>query len=379
MENQYQEIPLKPKIIDDIYFNELFSKNGKGYTVVGGYRDDVHIIIENNKLEYLKKIIFKLNGENSINDICKETLYKKDELLEIIQFLYIRGFIQGKNDSIKGFDEVDKMSLTIKRVNLNKISQKISKHINEVMFVIKLAFIISILVFLIAIFSVKIDFSDLIRYRSSYAAGYVLITIFMVMMFILHETGHAIAAIKAGIRPNYIGIVLYDYFIPMFYVKNKGMYSLNKCNYIKVLLAGIGTNFLAFLIFIDIYFYTHIEILKVFAVSNLKIILTNIMPLSLTDGYFIFSAITNQPNLRLKTYKILGDIFSIKGKRYKVKDYIYATLSISVTVLMVSTEMLWILKAVLFLKGMTLIISMILAITVYMIAYLIWINKKVLN
>lgn len=58
--------------------------------------------------------------------------------------------------------------------------------------------------------------------------GYLLINFGMVFMFMLHEMGHILAGIRFGIQPQNLSFVLYFGLFPMFYVKNKNIYSLRR-------------------------------------------------------------------------------------------------------------------------------------------------------
>lgn len=125
------------------------------------------------------------------------------------------------------------------------------------------------------------------------------------IMFIFHELAHRIAGIALGLKEGVISVVMYLGFIPMVYVKQKGIYSLNRKNIITVICAGIAANLLIGIGLLLLFNIWHYNILYYVAITNFRMIYINMLPISLTDGYFLLCILMKSPNIRMYMYKVL--------------------------------------------------------------------------
>jgi hypothetical protein len=342
----------RPHLKESIYMNDIFlNKEGKGNWVVGEFESDTQFTLPSYQKEAFDNVCSLLDGNHTIAEIVNETGIHNKEIQSILQVLKSKGMLREKYIGTKTrFSEVDNLSVKLLNYQFKNQLNSIKNQKIAVLLVkgIHLILLFSILAFIVlnihndfAVFS-NAKLQDWLSFGKSEAnqwTGYLLINLGMVLMFIFHELGHVIAGIKAGIQPEKFSFVLYLGFMPMFYVKNKNIYSLKKKNFLKVLLAGCYINIILCIIFLDFYIFTGSEICKTLAMSNLRIFFINLWPLSLSDGYFIFSVLFRHPNLRYKFHHFMAKPNIIK--KYSRMEILYTLLSMLILVLTMSFEITW--------------------------------------
>ena len=122
----------------------------------------------------------------------------------------------------------------------------------------------------------------------------------------------------------------------MFYVKNKNIYTLDRKGVGSVLLAGVYMNLLLTFACLNSYIVFENDFFKIMALSNIRIIIVNLWPLNLSDGYYILSLLKKNPNMRMKMHCAIAEpkiLFSLdSGERN------YIIISVLVMVFMISIE-----------------------------------------
>ena len=130
----------------------------------------------------------------------------------------------------------------------------------------------------------------------------------MIPSFLFHELCHSVAALNYELKPSKIDVCLYLYLFPLYYVKIKGLYTIDYKNRIKIMSAGItGNVFLAeAMLFLYVIFGKGIFLTVV--LSQFNIVLANINPFSLSDGYYIMSMTFKTENLRKNMFDIIANL-----------------------------------------------------------------------
>ena len=171
---------------------------------------------------------------------------------------------------------------------------------------------------------------------------YLLSYLLMFPMFILHEMSHVTMASKYGLVENQFCIALYLGFIPMYYIRMRGIYTVSTGKRIAIMLAGPLVNIFVGIVFYMTFKYSGNGIMLSLAQSNIRIGMVNIVPLSLTDGYYLLCSILGQINLRKKYYLFMGSLFC-RRKIIKLKstEMIYMIISLAFTYFFIMYEM-WI-------------------------------------
>ena len=102
--------------------------------------------------------------------------------------------------------------------------------------------------------------------------------------------------------------------IPKWYVKIREMYTLPVKQRIAVLASGMISNFIFICVVIIIALEGNFELREIQLLSKIIYtfsfnILFSLVPINLSDGYFIFSWIFGMPNLRIRMFDSLKKIF----------------------------------------------------------------------
>lgn len=304
----------KPKIRDDIFFNDLFATGNDGYCVVGCEGNDSQIIIKMNKLNAFKELIKQFDGTCTIEELIDKTRENEKDFTQIVQMCYEKGFFE-EQEEIERFNEVERLSVKVLRHVFKDFSEKSQIRCDKLVLCFRIIFLITLLFFLYAL-AKNINIVSNLTIRTaisisgnrwfSVVLGYILIQGLSLFMGIIHETAHVVVSLKNGGRPHYIAFVLYMGFMPMAYLKQKNIYALKKKDILEILFAGVAMNLFLFMFFGNLFLWTENNWAKILAFTNIRLALVNLVPFSLTDGYFIFSILSKKPNLRMNFFRLLA-------------------------------------------------------------------------
>lgn len=341
----------QPKIKSTVYSNDLLlDKEGKGPWVIGDSSVDTQFTIPAYQKFFFDNVCQHLNGKNTIEDIAKLLETETKKILSIVKVLYYKGMLTESNESnIERLSEVDRYAIPIIKYNFKGIkntliTQRIAQFMVWFSHIACIALALSI-IFLLRNHTGHEAWMDLLSYgddESGYFKGYILSNVGMIFMFFLHELGHVVLGLKHKIQPAKFSFVLFLGFLPMFYIKNKNMYSLKKKQMIGVLLAGVYMNMFLALLYANLYLIFDHDFFKLMVVSNIRIILINVWPLALTDGYFILSVISKKVNLRYKLHCAIAE--PKRMLKYTLIEKLFALAAFSILIFTMGVELLWIIS-----------------------------------
>lgn len=271
-------------------------------------------------------VLKELDGTKSINKIAEDSVYSVDELNYLIQYFEKLGFI-------KGFDVKAKFNL----IRMKKPLVNGNKLINPETAVWK------ILNFIILYFSIPLFLLGcLVNINNGHeilnnitnnllSPGTLIVLPITLVMLSLHELGHAVVARCLNVNVPEIGFMVY-WFMPCAYTNLSGINFLDARKkrilclvagmFVNVLLAGIG---LLLLPFMSGYAYRFTLWL---AVSNLGIILMNLVVFLKLDGYFLLEEFVGMKGLRKQSFDYLRNAIrniSIKSIMIRRRNLKYRT------------------------------------------------------
>lgn len=340
----------KPVLKKTIYFNDLYlDVYGKGKWIIGDADTDIQFMISASQQEFFSKVFNMLDGKHSLEEIA--SIYNVDcrKVLSVVKILYEKAMLADKTppNSKKSFNEVDRYSIPIIKYKFKKVKnkEKVQSIAKSIYHLLNIIVIMNIVLFLFLNIQGDFNLLDNISFekvlsignsKSKVLVGYLLVNVGMVLMFFFHELGHVLLGLKNGIQPDRFSFVLFLGFIPMFYVKNKNIYTLDRKGVGSVLLAGVYMNLLLTFACLNSYIIFENDFFKIMALSNIRIIIVNMWPLNLSDGYYIFSLLKKNPNMRMKMHYAIAEpkiLFSLdSGERN------YIIISVLVMVFMISIE-----------------------------------------
>lgn len=137
--------------------------------------------------------------------------------------------------------------------------------------------------------------------------------------FLFHELGHAIAALNNGIKIKEFSFGLYLGVIPTFYFRYYNLKVANPKVKLKVIIAGIYVNtVIAVTCFAMSGLLSEFGLLSLclyrFSKLNLLMIVGNLLPSKLSDGYYMVSLLSNKYDIRLSFWR---RVFGEKNKKKK--------------------------------------------------------------
>lgn len=277
--------------------------------------NDKHFNIGKEQKEWLELF----NGENTFEEIKHKI---PSEYIE--QFMnYVERFGLLESDEIKK-SRINKFKIKFKIANINSFLERIKGICKIYSFILNKSFYIFLFLNIYLLnMNINTIFLNAINTFTDLTGGLIFFYSYLLMLVtgLLHELSHAFVAKSKGVAIPLIGIMLF-YFNPAFYVDLSGISMLqDRDDKIKVLSAGIKMN--NFLLFLSLFCIGElksillIQILSIYIFLNLVTILINTIPFVEFDGYFIYSEILNDRNLKLTASMQLTNL--LKKKFYKVQ------------------------------------------------------------
>lgn len=300
------------KLRDNCYFNPVYVKNEKGAYIFGCKENDAILLIKSSKKHAFYEFCKYLNGENSIKNIVNLGIVDEASAEKIIKLLKNRGFLEGYDKRVS-FNEAELFSIPIFKWNISITKEWVR---NGISVLLRIYFaVVTFLIFCIIAFYIKepITSEELqsqlgfwIMGTAKQNIGYFLViqglTLFM---YLAHEFFHLFFGLSSGLSSFSLRFSLYMGFIPITYVKHNNLYSVERKKLMQIIMAGIFGNISLAIIFFYLYLLCDKSIFLLMTLSNIKIIFTNIMPSSLSDGYFFLSILFRKPNTRMNMYRVL--------------------------------------------------------------------------
>lgn len=330
---------LKPKAIDNISYWMYMEQKSKVYYSLGNKEVDRYIKVPEKKLKPIMETIELFDGNNEIHYIqtyLKENKKINIDVYNLYKLLSKVGLIEGEEgDKVNG--EMAIIGVELLSISFPKVNNAVKKSAEGFLFLWKLVFIFSIIMLISGIIFRNYRVSYIIEHafivKNSHILGLVWTMLFCFIASLLHELMHWCFAIKNGLRPDKFKMVLYSGIIPTMYVKINGLYTLEKKKRITVMMAGILMNLLISFLGIILVFWFNLknninDIILKLVLSNLYMVVTNIMPFTITDGYYIFCWTFGIVNIRINILKALKGIQN--GEKIKMNRVmaIYGTVSI---------------------------------------------------
>ncbi|ABX43928.1 metalloprotease [Lachnoclostridium phytofermentans] len=252
-------------------------------------------------------VLKNLDGKSTIEEINRNNLlFKKEEIEQLIEVF--RNINLLNDSTVK------------KKINILKLKKSLTnpnKYINEKSIFVKFLYFIiiymSLPVFLLGLFvgvGNTDKFAEIITI-SGFSPKYFLIIPIMLIVVTLHEFSHAIVAKCKGAFIAELGVMLY-WFMPAGYTTISGMtFVKNKRDRILIHLAGNMTNLLLAGITLFVSKFIHgilYEGFIWFAITNIFLVLSNLMVFLKMDGYFVLQEMIAIKNLRENSFAYIRQI-----------------------------------------------------------------------
>lgn len=336
----------KPKICDDVEIKLLYRhKNKDDVYVIASKNKDAYFYCNESILPIVKSAVELFNGLIALEDIRNELLLRFPTVNfdKLLTRLISSPLITNSNVGTSLYaSEIQRTSIAVKEFDITyfkKTPKKIIKLLYWFMILLFTGAIVGFLVLAICGYIIPSNYTSMIN-NSNYTSGLILSILFGLFSQLFHEFAHIIVGMYNDILPYRFGFSLYMNFVPKYYVKFSGIYLANRSKRLMFHSAGVIANFILFISFTVLGIVFDNSLLYFIAFANCQLILLNLMPLSLTDGYFIMTNIIKSVNLRLDF------INSITNKKKSLQNnqihIIYAIFSLFYIFLMSWYSAFWI-------------------------------------
>ena len=310
----------KKKLINGI---EVY-KEDEDHVLIGNTILNQYIRLHTSNKECLEDLLMQYDGVNdrkTIDEYCKKhnIMINLDVLEHQMQ---IRGMFESDKDETR--NEIESLGIKIFLFLFSEKPHEKLQKFCKVISVIVFFLFFSSLIYLFINFDLVTSFFDneLLKYRNSYSLGVVTTVICSYFILFMHEAAHVVVGYSEGLSLHKVGLYLYMGFIPQWFVSFRGIWKARRFSKIKIYCAGITLNFLIVLICCIISkFYSNTDLLKSISVGSLFMGINSLFPFSLTDGYFLFSALLKRDNLRHDMIVEMNNLLHFKFKREKLNVY----------------------------------------------------------
>jgi putative peptide zinc metalloprotease protein len=316
MKDEYKNII--PVLSDTIHFNQLADNE-----FILCNTQDKHYLRINRKVY---RVLCLVDGEKSLEDISLlyESAYHEvvtatsiHRLLTDVMASY--GMMKGYDDKIKPYTKPSYLKLSFIIFNQNLLS-KIVRYFSPLFK--KEVFIYLITSILLCTTIILLNHIDLYK-NFDVRASFLLFIILQFVSVTFHEVGHASAANYFGAEHGGIGGGFY-LFRPVYYADVTDIWKLKKNQRIVVNLAGMYFEFIFCFIVLLISSLFQNYTLTMTGLFIMISTLFNLNPFIRSDGYWVLSDLTNQPNLssksRKKVIKLLKQVFLRKKIKWTYSD-----------------------------------------------------------
>src|SRR5262249_37781064 len=278
-----------------------------GVYAVGNLHSDRYVCVPESKLSVTQDLISRFDGSSSLAVIADSSRTKNNiNVLPLYSALRDAGLLRGA--SPRG--ELQRLAVLLWNWPLERICQSIRgftrawfpafAYLSGATVVIGLALIVANWEYLSSLAGQARMIHAMILFPAA-----VLAVLFSIL---LHECGHAAAALRYGLVPSGLQVIAYLGVIPMFLIRIPGKYTILPAQRIYLWLAGPWMNLvLASLGMIVIRFsavgYQARCVVASVVTGNLIFAAANLVPLLPNDGYFVLCTLLRRPNLRRAAYR----------------------------------------------------------------------------
>lgn len=329
----------------DIEWEILYKyKNKENIYVICSKDGDAYYFCKETFLEIILETLQLFDGKHSIEEIIESISIKypkfktRDMIMKLAQSKFIKG-IGGSNVS----SELKRSSISIKEFNISGIGRLKRSWVMLFYRLFLLLVIVSIFICLYLLTTNKLEIWNysLNDIGDSHIEKILVVIVCIFFSLIFHEFAHILVGLYYRLPPSKFGIALYMNIVPMYYIVTPGIYLIGRNARMKFHIAGVCGNFILFAFFSIFGEMFRNDVFYLIAISNFQLILINLMPFSLTDGYFLMTILLKKINLRLNFI----DTITFRKKNSHKSDMaikIYSAISVLYIVVLSLNISFWI-------------------------------------
>jgi hypothetical protein len=301
--------PAAPKLLDDVGVWPFFERGPESTYIVGSLTADRYITVPASKLPAVCAFMERLDGARTLAQIGREML-EEDGLRIDGEALLARFDAAGllANGSGPRPGDIERMSATFLRLPIDGFLRGLRK----VSALVPVLAWLGVAAWAAALVLFALD--PAFRALAAPAAGggsllhiTGLVALIAPLSVAAHELSHCLVAARRGIRKGTLRVHLYLGVFPMLALKFVGLYTLPARGRLAVWSAGVWANAsIAAAALLSLRFlWPGSAALETAATINWMMTILNLAPLLPTDGYFLLTTWTKDPNVRVRAWRWL--------------------------------------------------------------------------
>jgi Zn-dependent protease len=287
--------------------------------IIGSITADRYLTVPGTKLHAMRVFMECLDGRQTLSEI-ERTMLRDHGLQVDVGAMYrkFRGAGLLADGTAPPAGDIEHMSATVLRLPIDGLLRFLKK-ISP--FAVLLACLGALTIAAAAVLSVLDPRSTRLMAVSAgdqslaTAAGYFLLV--APCSVLLHELSHCFAAARWRVLTGSVRLCLYLGVFPIVALKFAGLYTLPARGRLTVWSAGVFANLsiaaaaLVALVTVS----PHSPVLEMVLTINWFMTILNLVPLLPTDGYFLLTTLTRDPNVRVRAWDLLRHPFRSRSKR----------------------------------------------------------------
>ena len=291
----------RPKILGTLQMKVLFKRRDGNLYCIGTIESDHYISVP----EYNAPIIFHalslMDGYRSIAELqaCMDRDFEKHvDVATLVDICCREGLLTGCMSINESMGEFHTMLTELASFSLTGTQQVFEVVSNVLPFlVLGMLCIDATAVYFVSTGHIEIPWSE-------YMANpliFPVIWVIQILSILFHEFSHAVVAKRYGLRPKVVTLCVFYYFGLAMYVSIPGIYFKAPRARLAIWCAGIFSNAFLSAVFVFIQYTCGgiwYLISTIGIIINLGIIISNILPILYSDGYYVLSTLLKVPNLR---------------------------------------------------------------------------------
>jgi Zn-dependent protease len=325
---------IRPKLFDDVgvwLFFERGSASEKTY-IVGSITADRYLTVPESKLFAVQAFMKLLDGNHGLDEIDRE-LARESGVRMDVKALHRKFDSAGllSNGSGPQAGDIERMSTTAIRFPIDGLL----RFLHHLSVLSKPMLYAGLALMVLALGFFAFDPASRSAMAKSFTVDWTIIQTLpwfvpiMLLSVFGHELSHCFAAAGWGILTGTLRFQLYLGVIPIAGLKLAGLYTLPSRGRLAVWSAGIFANLsmiAAALVGIAVWSPSSPALHAIVAI-NWMLAVINLVPLLPTDGYFLLSTLTKDPNVRVRAWHWLRPPFRSARTRpsWFVVTYLVAT------------------------------------------------------
>jgi hypothetical protein len=288
----------KPKVYPDLHifsFKQLIGKKNVYY--MGTEENDRCMSIGSKNAKPLEKIIPLFDGNNTISDI-QQKAGEKHIQLDISELTNILGR-NGLLENIEGEcnNEIRILGNKLIRINFSQNPKPVRSIVCRFITRMYLPVII-FLIITIALYSLSVKTNPFNCVNVSTSGVFAAVVGYLFAVF--HEFGHLTYAWANYIPVEYLEVRLKFGFIPIVFIKYKGLYFIPPGKRLNLMMSGIYVHIFFALSGLAVSMVTKSVVAQSITLCNALSIINNLSPIQISDGYYAMCTVFNKHNLRIR-------------------------------------------------------------------------------